>query len=305
MLPGTRWLIVDVQRGTTEWLASPFMPRQHPLSRYADSAHYGLVGWDVGGPLFRFSIGPVPGPDDAADAHYPFIPAEHREKHRSAVEAIRRLGGEVDIRWGHCRHRIPRISGRRPATFPKRWRTTVYLSEQWRGGDEGLSQLGGLYNLADLYLVRTPVSNAGMPTLAGIGSLESLYLVETPVTDAGLKPLAALEELIYLRLEGAAGDEFSHYGLAHLTGLPKLRKLTLYGNGFSEQAIKPLGMLTMLEELMVLETQISAAALQSLAASRKAANSARKSLPADGSRSNSARPLVFWRNPPFGFVNSW
>jgi hypothetical protein len=309
VLPGNRWLILDVQRGTTDWLASPFMPRQHPFSRYADSAHYGLVGWDVGGPLFRFSIGPVPGPNDSADAHYPFLPAEHRERHHRAVEAIRRLGGEVGIHWGHCQHLVPRIPGVSTlgsAKFPKGWRTTVYLSEQWRGGDDGLSQLAALHNLADLYLVRAPVSDAGMRRLGDIGSLESLYLVETPVTDSGLEPLAALKELTYLRLEGAAGDKFTNRGLTYLTGLPKLRKLTLYGPGFTDQAVKPLETLAALEELTVLDTEISAAALQNLAASRKAASSAREPLPTDRSPPPGfapPRPFVFRQNPPLAFVD--
>ena len=305
VLPGKRWLILDVQRGTTEWLTSPFMPGQHPFSRYADSAHYGLVGWNADGPLVRFSIGQSPEPNDAADTHYPFLPAEQRERHHRAVEAVRRLGGQVDVRWGHCQHLVPRITGPastfNPATFSKRWRTIVYLTDEWRGGDAELLQLAGLYNLADLYLVRAPVSNAGIRTLGSIRSLESLYLVETPVTDAGLEPLAALEELIYLRLEGTAGDEFSQHGLAHLTGLPKLRKLTLYGPGFTEQAVAPLERFAALEELTVLDTQLSTAALQSLAASRKAAGSARKPLPAGISPSPGStrpRPFVFRRNPP-------
>ncbi len=305
VLPGNRWLLLDVQRGTTEWLTSPFMPGQHPFSRYADSAHYGLVGWNADGPLVRFSIGQSPEPDDAADIHYPFLPAEHRDRHHRAVEAVRRLGGQVDVRWGHCQHLVPRIIGPvstfNPAKFPRRWRTIVYLTDEWRGGDEGLLQLAGLYNLADLYLVRAPVSDAGTQTLADIRSLESLYLVETPVTDAGLEPLAALQELIYLRLEGTTGDEFSDHGLAHLTELPKLRKLTLYGPGFTEQAVAPLEMFAALEELTVLDTQLSTAALQSLASSRKAAGSARKLLPAGHAPSPGSarlRPFVFRQNPP-------
>ena len=139
VLPGNRWLILDLQRETTERLASPFMPAQHPFSRYADSAHYGLVGWDAAGPLVRFSIAPVPGPDDGADTHYPFLPAEHRERHHRAVEAIRRLGGLVDIRWGHCQHLVPRHLGPMstfdPALFRKSWRTTGLLvrAMAWRG----------------------------------------------------------------------------------------------------------------------------------------------------------------------------
>jgi hypothetical protein len=305
VLPGNRWLILDLQRENVERLATPFMPQQHPFSRYADSAHYGLVGWDVGGPLVRFSIGPVPGANDAADVHYPFLPAEHRARHHRAVEAIRRLGGDVKIRWGHRRRLGPRMTGRvstfNPAAFPKRWRTIVYLSDEWRGGDEGLLLLDGLYNLAELYLVRAPVSDAGMRMLRGLRSLESLYLVETQVTDAGLEPLAAAEQLDYLRLEGATGDEFTHHGLAHLTGLPKLRKLTLYGAGFSEQAVAPLETFAALEELTVLDTQLSTAALQSLAASRQAAGGERKPDPATGTPSPSTdrpRPFVFWKNPP-------
>ena len=114
-----------------------------------------------------------------------------------------------------------------------------------------------------------------------------------------------------MRLEGVAGDEFTHHGLAHLTGLPKLRKLTLYGTGFTDQAVKPLEMSTALEELTVLDTQISAAALQSLAASRKAASrkaasSARQPLAADGSPppdSARPRPFTFQQNPPPVFVD--
>jgi hypothetical protein len=282
------------------------MPRQHPFSRYANSAHYGLVGWDVGGPLFRFSVGPVPSPVDSADAHYPFLPAAHRERHHAAVEAIRRLGGEVGIHWGYCPHKVPDTSltnFNRLTKFSKRWRTVVHLSEQWRGGAEGLSQLAALHNLADLYLVRAPVSDAEMRLLGDIGSLESLYLVETPVTDAGLAPLDALEELIYLRLEGAAGDEFTHRGLTCLTGLPKLRKLTLYGHGFTDEAVKPLEMITPLEELTLLDTKISVSPLLSLAASRKAARRAHYKLgPAERS-SPPPRPFLFRKNPTRLSVN--
>ncbi len=293
VLPGNCWLALDPQTWEVELLASPFLPRQTPFARYGVSAHYGLVGWSGRGPLYRFTIEPVPDPAAGAEAHYPFLPADRREAHHRAVQAIRRLGGSVDVHWSFCPHRVPSLPGtllpNPSTTFPMEWRTTVYLPAGWKGGDEGLSHLAGLYRLADLYLVQAPISSTGLRAIKDIDTIESLYLVETAVTDAGLVHLRRLEELVYLRLEGAAGGgEFTRRGLRHLAALPQLRKLTIYGPGFSDEAIPALEKLPALEELLLLDTQITTAALETLAEARAA-----------GAQSGSTgrRPFQYHHNP--------
>ena len=118
------------------------------------------------------------------------------------------------------------------------WRTIVFLSDDWRGADQGLSHLTNLYNLKDLQLVKADVGDRALRYIGQLSELESLELVDTRATDAGLVELSNLRKLIHLRLEGAAGgNEFTNAGLKHLQSLPALRKLKLYGHGYTDAGL--------------------------------------------------------------------
>jgi len=270
-IPGTEWRRIDPRDWTVQRLKPLTMPRQDPFASYSVSAHYGLVAWSGGGPLYRVLVEPEPTVDDDLAVVYPGVPPESLGKHHEAVVTLRALGASVDTRWGVGR-RLARWDYPRPrsvGTEAYEWRTIAYLRDAWQGGDAGLRHLLDLYNLRGLYLVRTAVSDAGLETVGRIETLESLYLVETAVTDAGLAFLRGHNALEYLRLEGAAdATGFSDAGLANLGGLPNLQRLTLYGSGFTDTCLMRLGIMPKLYDLWLFNTAITEPALESVDASR-------------------------------------
>lgn len=255
--PGARWTRIEPKTLELESLCTVDMPRSQQFRHYGVSAHYGLVAWNPGDVLHHVLIDADAAPADV-DSEFGFIPAEFREKHAQAVAEIRRNGGFVDSDW--ARHRANsqvRFDG-------PMWKTFVFLPADWRGGDQGLALLDELYNLIDLYLVKTPVTNKAMPHIGRVRSLQRLYLVDTEITDAGLKELWDLRRLIYIRLDGPAdGSHFSDAGLKHLFVLP-LKIATLYGAGFTDEAIPILQTFRTVSAVHSLETGISPGAQQKL-----------------------------------------
>jgi hypothetical protein len=258
------------------------MPWQEPFehsggsAHYAVSAHHGLVGWTWGSRLYRAVIEPRPSPEDALAVRYAHVPAPARTRHHRAVEAIRRLGGSVDRRWGYCQHvywRDSPISNDPDARLDAdqyQWRTIVYLDDAWQGGDAALDYLEDLHHLRDLYFVRAKVTDDGLRTVGRIDTLQSLYLVESMVTNAGLDHLRQLEELVYVRLEGTTGGgEFDSSGLPSLAGLPNLRRLTLYGAGFDDATFTALRELPKLRRVALFNTTVTEPALQEFSKQRR------------------------------------
>jgi hypothetical protein len=270
--PGSQWFSVDPSTWKVERLENKVTPYVDPFQYYAISAHYGLVAWNRRGTLWRISIEPRPSPDADHSVLYPYVRPSARARHHQAVQAIRRLGGSVDTRWGYCRHTASSPHSIFVPPKPKilQWRTIVYLPETWKGGDDGLRHLESLYNLRDLYLVQADVTDEGLKVIGKLVGLESLYLVETKATDEGLIHLQGLDELVYLRLEGTAGgQQLGDAGLKQVRELPRLRKLTLYGKRFTDQGLAHLESLPQLRELWMLNTAITNSGLDQLKGQRR------------------------------------
>ena len=239
------------------------MPLAWRFQRCGESAHHGLVVWNIGDDRpYRARIGVQPGPNDLEDA-FPFVPKDRRAAHAHAVRKLRALGAKVDTWWHHCgyRRRSTRDAQRSGDQTPYNrhyWRTVVYLPRQWQGGDDGLIHLQDLYHLRDLYLIQCDVTDRGLQHVGELSGLEVLFLVETRATDAGLVHLQELKELVACRLEGTAeGREFTDAGLPHLKGLSELQDLTLYGEGFTDTGWKLLQDEFRLLELELLDTAIT------------------------------------------------
>ncbi len=128
------------------------------------------------------------------------------------------------------------------------------LAAQFRGGDVGFRELGGLFSsdvsVASIYfssltdadlrslqeplerqpdlqvlvLGGTQISDAGLVPLRGLKQLLLLNLNDTQVTDAGLVHLHGLTRLQYLSLDNT---RVTDAGLVHLQGLTQLKTLSL------------------------------------------------------------------------------
>ena len=276
---GQRWYRVDGRTFEVEEVERTTFIHQEPFNRYAVSAHHGLVGWAWKGRLYRAVIEPRPSADDDLAVRYRHVPAPARARHHAAVEAIRRLGASAGSRWGYrdqgywqntpvFNYPNDPIARRTPDEY--QWRTIVYLSDAWRGGDAGLEHLADLHDLRDLYLVGAKITDAGLRTIGRMDTLESLYLVETGATSAGLAHLQGLHGLVYLRLEGTTGGgEFDASGLHALAGLPNLQRLTLYGAGFDDATFAALEKLPKLRRVALLNTAVTQPALQEFKKARR------------------------------------
>ncbi len=229
--PGELWTRIDCGSWEAEPLNTTPTLHQYRFENYGVSAHYGMIAWNADDRLYQVSIDAAVPPAQDPEILYPHIAAELRGKHHRAVTAIRELGGSVDARWG--------TSQRHFNSRNLFWRTLVYLSEDWRGGDRGLTHLQDLQGPLELCLVRADVSDEGMSLIGTLAELILLELVETKVTDDGLRELSKLEKLIECRLEGTAGgNEFTDRGLTYFGGMKSLRTLTLYGAGFTDTGLR-------------------------------------------------------------------
>ncbi|MBC7819000.1 MAG: hypothetical protein IAG10_19090, partial [Planctomycetaceae bacterium] len=224
--PAPLWRRVFPAEGRLEQVTPEPVPLRYRFGNYAVSAHFGLVAWHSGDIAYRVTFDRDPDlPRDLA-WRYPFVPKLEHERHDRAVQAIRQQGGFVDSVWLGV-----------PTSFtlkPEGWMTKVYLSDAWRGGDEGLNALADLHQIRELRLVKAPITNVGLETISRLTSLRTLSLEETNVTDEGLPPLASLKELTNLRLECASGIPLiTDTGLALITQFPRLSRLTIAGPGFT------------------------------------------------------------------------
>jgi hypothetical protein len=275
---GERWLRYDREERQFETLSKSPAPHQYRFDRYGVSAHYGPVAWNVGAGLYQIEVGDQKLREIDLASTYPFVPTNLRGQHHRTVEAIRRSGGHVDhifnvtlleIFFGKINHgeRSRNKSGI-TGVFDESgnpWRTFVFLSDQWKGGDAELNHLSDLYNLQALYVVRAPITDKGLEQIGKLRDLRTLELIETKASDAGLINLKGLTRLNYLRLEGSAGgSEFSNKGLEHLTGLPQLKLLTLYGHEFSDMAIRYVEQIACLRRLTLFDTSFTVKALDEL-----------------------------------------
>ena len=90
--------------------------------------------------------------------------------------------------------------------------------------DADLALLKKLPGLKHLFLLSTPITNAGLQHLQGLAHLETLGLGNTKITDNGLR---YLEQLSSLRQLSLSETNITDDGLKSLTGLSHLRELFL------------------------------------------------------------------------------
>lgn len=249
--PGKLWHRVDTRNWQVERLTTEPVSRRFDFESYGVSAHYGLVAWNYGDTLHRVHVGEAETPKRDLSWIYPFIPESDRDRHAHAVEAIRRLGGSVDS--------VRSTVAGNVLLHHKDWRTVVYLSESWKGGDEGLQLLADLHNLRELYLIRAAITNDGLKHVGQFGDLEILHLEETRATDAGLIELKPLSKLQRLRLEGqSGGTEFGDDGLSAFKGHLALQSLTVSGQRFTNGCVPRILDLPKLREIRFLDTSVTA-----------------------------------------------
>ena len=245
--PGPYWHRIDAASRTAELLNEYAVDPQFHFAYFAETAHFGLVGWHLGDMLYKVTISDTP----QMQSPYSFVPEELRLKHLNAVKQIEHLGGSVGTRFSSVDVQHASNSGRD-------WYSVVYLPETWKGGNEALALLRDLYRPGWFIAVKAPISNQGMTHLRGIQTLSSLSLVETQVNDEGTDFLEDCAGLISLRLEGTVnGNEFSDGCIENIQKLKGLKQLTLYGRGFTDVGLQILNrdnMLARLVELYLLDT---------------------------------------------------
>lgn len=100
------------------------------------------------------------------------------------LNKIESLGGQVSYNWA--------------------WKfVDIALDERWRGGAEGLSQIGALGDVDSLTLdcPDTRVLGPGLVRLRSLQRLDELTLNDTSLSDGSLAYLAGLDTLAVLSLE--------------------------------------------------------------------------------------------------------
>ncbi len=255
--PGKEWRRVNRQTGEVQLMTpTPVRPR-FDFEYFSVSAHYGMIAWNHGDVLHRVLVDQPRDEAREADWLYPFVPDALRERHHQAVLAIRDLGGEADT--------VPLHSNVLNLRKTKRWRTAVYLSSAWRGGDAGMKHLRDLFEVQELVLCNAPVTDDGLHVVAELKALQSLVVLGTKITNAGLESVNKLPELSQLWLEPAPGStSLSDDGLAILAGHRTLRALTLVDRGFTDAAIPHLLKIPQVYELRLTETATTAAGIAAL-----------------------------------------
>ncbi len=225
--PGRRWVAVSQQSENVEILTPAEPPWQYRFHQFAVSAHYGIVGWHRGDRLYQIKVAET----KSRQNEFQFVPAEQRDRHMSAVAAIRKHGGAVDA-WNHNADLDLNPQG------GGQLYSIVFLPAQWTGGDKGLRPIRDLYNPGWLCAIQAPITDEEMKHLDNLKTLRVIRLVETNVTDNGLKSVSTCAELRGLHLEGQASKNgFSDSGLQHLTNLRKLQRLELCGPGFTDAGL--------------------------------------------------------------------
>ncbi|MEM8734753.1 MAG: hypothetical protein AAGG44_11050 [Planctomycetota bacterium] len=134
------------------------------------------------------------------------------------------------------------------------------LDHLWVGGD-GLSELAGLNNLAELYLAGTLVEDDAMKVIAQFKGLKKLRLAQTSVGDAGMEAITALP---LEDLDLSECSQINNGALAHIGSIPSLKKLNLFKTVISDEGVSQLAGLQQLAWLNVDQTPVSDLGLKSI-----------------------------------------
>jgi hypothetical protein len=130
-----------------------------------------------------------------------------------------------------------------------------------RAKDPDIAHVKGLRHLTILWLIGTPVTDAGVAHLQELKSLQYLWLSNTKVTDAGLAHLRGLKSLQYLEL---SNTKVTDAGLAHLRGLGELWELILDGTPVTDEGLARLRGLKTLHLVSLADTRVTDAGLAHL-----------------------------------------
>jgi hypothetical protein len=114
--------------------------------------------------------------------------------------------------------------------------------------DRGAETLSRLYNLRELQLLDTPISDTTLVHVAGLTQLEYLDLSATNVGDPGMEYLANLPNLKYLALRGT---KVADAGLPAIARLAQLEMLHLSSTLITDSGLLHLHSLKNLRELWI------------------------------------------------------
>ncbi len=175
---------------------------------------------------------------------------------RKAVEWVLSVGGGVRVngdqrRWLHAADGLPQDA----LTLHE-----VLLADRPGVTDAGLANLAGCRELRDVYLEKTPVTDAGMTHLKGL-DLAALGLAQTRVTDDGLAHFKGCRRLVHLNL---GGTKVTDAGLAHLRDNPEMKQLDLAATGVTDAALPQIKGYPRLDELNLDRTAVTDAGLAHL-----------------------------------------
>ncbi len=119
---------------------------------------------------------------------------------------------------------------------------------KFAAGEEGLSKLGGLKDLEELYIGNTLVNDASLRVIAdSFPKLKKLRTAASQVSDEGAKHIARMSNLEELDVS----ENVSLYdtGLEHLANMKQLKKLNFYRLQITDDGVAHLAGLTNLEWL--------------------------------------------------------
>ena len=158
---------------------------------------------------------------------------EKARRQREVVEAISRLGGNVEFDLDmETPYWLLRLLGQESVLKP--------VTVSFKGtliGDSELAHLEALTDLEILFLDRTQITDDGLACLPQLPKLHGLHLADTHVTDSGLKHLHRFADLLQLSLDGC---RVSDTGLEHLRGLANLELLNLTYTDVTPEGVKKL-----------------------------------------------------------------
>ena len=123
-----------------------------------------------------------------------------------------------------------------------------------RFSDDDLVHVAALYDLQDLNLQGSNITDAGLPKLAGLKKLRTLYLSGTHVTDKGLRSVASLSGLEELTL---AYCNIADNVISGLQQLPSLKLLNLNYTNVGDAGVDALCNMKSLTDLLIGDTSIT------------------------------------------------
>ena len=146
------------------------------------------------------------------------VKMQQARRQNEAVEAIKKLGGEVQYDY-QVDASGEEIDGAEPPV--PAWMRSLL-------GEDFLATVVGVS------LNHTDVTDAGVEHLAELAHLTSLDLSDTQLTDAGLKNLKRLTQLHWLEL---SGTQVTDAGIEHVNGLTQLEELRLDGTQVTDAGL--------------------------------------------------------------------